>query len=224
MDDYVKELIGSDVFAGLSEADACRVLDCALTKRQIYPSGSYIMHEGDRADYAGIILSGEVSIVFNDFWGNRALVGKLQAGEIFGDAYYYSPDKTIHINVLASADTDVLIIDYEKFISPCANNCECHNKVIRNLLGMFANKLTTMMRKMTFVSKRTLREKIMTYLSTEARLVGSNTITITLSRQELADYLHIDRSALSRELGNMQTDGLIDYYKNSFKLIKNTAT
>ena len=220
MVDYKKEMPRNGVFAEINEADIEKMLKCVQARRKSFESGSYIMHEGDAAGTVGIIISGEISIVFDDFWGNRALVGKLHPGEMVGDAYTYTPDKMLHINVIASVPTTVFMIDYEKFITPCANACASHTRLMKNLLGLFANKLIAMMRKMTFVSKRSLREKIMTFLSAQASLSGSNTITVDMSRQEFADYLYVDRSALSRELSSMQSDGIIEFYKNSFRLIK----
>ena len=213
-------LLESDIFKGLSVDDVEKLLKCASARRQTYPKDTFIMREGDKASVVCILLSGEVGVVFEDFWGNRALVDKMYPGRVFGDAYVYAADKTVGINVLAVTSCEVMLFDYEKLILPCASACACHREVVTNLLHSFADKLITMMRKMTFVSKRTLREKIMAYLSFKANVNRGAIVDIPMSRQELADYLYVDRSALSRELGALKKEGLIDFSKNSFKLIK----
>ena len=207
------------IFKELDFSDIQKVLKCASAREQSYPKGAFILREGNKAGSVGLLVQGEVSIIFEDFWGNRALVAKMYPGEIFGDAYVYSSDRTVRINVLATADCEAVMLDYERLIAPCDCICSAHRQILKNMLQIFSDKLRAMMRKMTFVSKRTLREKIMAYLSAAAETSRGDTVTITLSRQELADYLYVDRSALSRELSNMKREGLIDFSANRFRLI-----
>ena len=221
--ELLQNMVDYPLFKGISAEQIEKVLQCASAKRKIFCKGSYIFSEGDAASQVGILISGEVDIVKEDVMGNRALIGRVGIGETFSEHYAYTDDRTLKINALAMSECEVLLLDYNRIITPCKTTCESHAQLLINSVRILAERVVKVIQKMDYLSKRSLREKILEYLSYVSLSANGDKFTIPFSRQQLADYLYVDRSALSRELGKMKEEGIIDYNKNVFTLIKQNS-
>jgi len=208
------------LFNGLNEDDINKLLKCLTAKLKKYKKGETIIYAGNMVTSIGILLEGKAQIIKEDITGNRVIIGGLAKGEIFGEAMVCAHIKKSPVSVIAVTDCEVLFIEYIKIVSSCTNACEIHRGLVDNLITIIAEKNMILTAKNDILSKRTIREKIMTYLNFRMNEIGSPVFTIPFDRAQLADFLSVDRSALSRELANMQKDGLIEYWKNSFKVLK----
>lgn len=146
------------------------------------------------------------------------ILGEACPGDLFGEVYSCAGVKHLEVGVVAKTDVKVLFLDIQKVLTVCSNGCEFHSKIIRNLLSSIAERTLEMTRKVEHMSQRSLRDKVLSYLSSEAVRAGSKEFTIPFNRQQLAEYLSVDRSALSAELGKMRDEGMLEFWKNQFKL------
>lgn len=217
MKDY-RELQKCPLFQEIASEDLPSLLNCLAGKEQRYSKGEYILLTGSTAGQVGILLSGEAHVLQEDFWGNRSILMHVAAGGLFAEAFACAEVDELPISVLATADCHVLFIDYNKVITTCPSVCTFHARLIRNMLMIMAEKNVGLTEKLAQICKRNMREKLQAYLSQQAYQAGSREFAIPFSRQELADYLNLDRSALSRELSQMRQEGLLSYHKNSFCL------
>lgn len=206
------------LFAEIADSDLEALLHCLSAEKEKFKKNSYIFSMEEKVTKIGIILSGRVYIIKEDFWGNRAIFSQLAKGELFGEAFCCAEAEEFPIAVLAIEETQVLMIDYYKIITTCSNSCLFHAKLIKNMLKILAYKNIMLTQKMEHLVKRTTREKLLSYLSEQAMRKKSNIFDIPFNRQELADYLSVDRSAMSNELSKMQKDGLLNFKRNHFEL------
>ena len=209
----------SAIFQNITEEDAESVLKCLSAVKKQYKKGETIFHAGEKARAMGLVVSGAVEIVRDDYWGNRQILGKARPGELFGESYACMPDEIFMISAIASEDTEVLFMEVGKILTTCSSACEFHSRLIHHLLYILAGKNLMLTRKIDHMGKRSIREKVMAYLSFQAEMHRSNTFEIPFNRQQFADYLAIDRSALSAELSRMQKDGIIEYEKSRFMIL-----
>ena len=175
---------------------------------------------GGRADQVGMVLDGSVLVFSDDFWGNRTILAHVERGGLFGEAFSFARVESLPVSVTAAEKTEVLFINCERIITVCPSACEFHNRLVRNMLKILAEKNMTLTQKIGHMGKRTTREKILSYLSEQAKKAGGESFTIPLNRQEMADYLAVDRSAMSKELGRLKEEGQISFHKNQFQLLK----
>ena len=195
------------------------MLCCLGAKIRKYRKSQAILTEGSSAKYLGILLSGKAQIIRIDYKGNRSIIMKLNPAEMMAEAFACSDLSFLPVEVIATEDSEVMLIDARRITSTCSNACEFHNLMIFNLLRAVASKNITLNQKIEITSKRNTREKLMTYLLMEAKKRNSSSFTIEYSRQELADYLEVERSGLSTEIGKLKADGIIDCDKNNFKIL-----
>ena len=210
----------SALFSGIETDKISSMLSCLSAKTGDYEKDTYIYSPGDRVKSVGIILSGGVYVVNEDYWGNRSIVSKLGPAEMFGEAFSCAEEEKIPIGVVTSEKSRILFIDYRKIITTCSSACVFHTSLIRNMVRILAMKNLLLMQKIEHMAKRTTREKVLSFLSEQATKAGSGTFDIPFNRQELADYLAVDRSALSSELGRMRDEGILRFHKNHFELLK----
>ena len=163
-------------------------------------------------------------IAKDDIWGNRKIIERIRAGYVFGEAYASKGDEPLKIHVEATEETEVLFLDANKIIRTCSASCSFHTGLIHNMLSLVAGKNLHMMQKMDCLTERTIRNRLLSYLSIQVIEKQSNKFTIPFNRQELADFLSVDRSALSAELSKMQKEGIIEYSKNHFVINDVTET
>ena len=208
----------SSLFAGVEEHDLKSMMSCLAAKERNYKKNEYIFHTGDTVRHIGMVLEGTVHMMKEDVWGNVMILGEAGEGDLFGEVYACAGVDHLEVSVVAKTDVKVLFLDIQKVLTVCSNGCEFHTKIIKNLLSSIATRTLAMTRKVEHMSQRTLRDKVLSYLSSEAVRAGSKEFTISFNRQQLAEYLSVDRSALSAELGKMRDEGMLEFRKNWFKL------
>lgn len=208
------------LFVNVAEDDLSDMLNCLSAKTKTFRKDDYIWMAGDPADTVGIVLSGVALIIREDFWGNRAVIDKLESGQIFGEAFSCAQTEHIYVSVMALERTEVLFMDYKKIVTTCSSACIFHVSLIKNMLRILGKKNIMLTQKMDFMAKRTIREKLLAYLSSQAMEKRDNCFSIPFSRQELADYLATDRSAMSRELSKLRDEGVLEFERNRFHLNK----
>jgi len=207
------------LFQNIGEDELSAILGCLSARRLSFEKGQYIFDEGNPAKQIGIVLSGAVMISRDDYFGNRALIGRLEPGDLFGESFAFAGVDTLPVSVVATSSCDVMLIDSYRIISPCSNACGFHTKLIFNLLQIMARKNLGFHQKIEITSKRTTREKLMTYLLSQAKLHDSNSFEIPFDRQSLADYLEVDRSGLSAEISKLRKEGILQCHRSHFTLL-----
>ena len=210
---------GSPLFSDIAEEDVKKICGCLSVRERQLKRDSFVFSTGDRVRSVYMILSGSVHIIDEDFWGNRSIIGTMEKGTLFGEAYVFSLKKNHLVSVIAAEDAIVLEIDPKSLFETCPNGCACHEQLIKNTLYILSEKIVRLTEKLGHIVRRTIQEKILSYLSKCAQHEKSSTFTIPYSRQQLADYLCVDRSALSHELSRLQKEGMIRYRKNQFELL-----
>lgn len=213
-----KLLEKSFLFQGIATDDITAVLSCLSAKSISYPKGSFIFRSGETNDSVGLVLTGCVHIIKEDFWGNRTILMEASAGKLFGETYATLPNLPLEVSVVAVEPSTILFLNINKIMTLCSNTCSFHAKLIQNLLFIFAQKNLLLTQKMEHTSKRSTREKLLSYLSGESIKNSCSSFEIPFNRQQLADYLSVDRSAMSNELSKLQDEGVLEYRKNWFLL------
>ncbi|MDR3240196.1 MAG: Crp/Fnr family transcriptional regulator [Clostridiales bacterium] len=207
------------LFAGIAESDLKSLLACLSAKQRRYDKGNFIFSAGQRPGSVGIVLSGRVHLLKEDAWGNQNLFAEIGEGDLFAEAIVCAGVDKFPISAAAVENTETLWLDYKRVITSCTSACVFHTALIANMLRVLARKNILLVDKLEILSKRTTREKLLAYLSEQAKRNGSRAFDIPFNRQRLADYLSAERSALSAELSKMQADGLILFHKNHFQLL-----
>lgn len=216
-----EEIVGlnTPLFSGIKKEDMGAMLSCTGYHINTYSKGQIIALENEQIRHVGIVLSGAVDMVKEDVWGNKALLARIGKEELFGESFACCEDNQSLVTFSAPEDTKVLFIPFHRIMHTCSMACEFHHKLVENMVRIIAGKNRELMKKVEVVSRKTLREKILAYLSYQSQRAENRYFEIPLSRQELAEYLCADRTALSRELASMKADGLIDYDKNMFRIL-----
>lgn len=218
MDDNL--LTRTAIFQNISNNEVKSMLECLRAVTRQYQKGETIYRIGDVISDMGLVLSGSIHIEQNDVWGNRRILEYIGSGQVFAETYACIPNEPLMVNAIAAKDTEVLFLNAEKLLTTCPSTCSFHTRVIRNLLSISAQKNLSLTRKIFHTSPKSIREKLLSYLSFQAIRQGTYQFDIPFNRQQLADYLGVDRSALSNELSKMQRDGLLRFHKNRFCLTK----
>ena len=208
----------SGLFSGISEDELPSVLSCLGARKEDFPKDTFLMHVGDAADAIGLVLSGSVLVIQEDIWGNRNILSKVGRGQTFLAAYAWASCSALNVSVIAETPVTAMFVSIKRVLNVCPSACTHHTRIIRNLLGELAEKNLRLGEKLTHMGQRTTRDKLMSYLSAEAIRLGKYEFDIPFSRQQLADYLAVERSGLSLELGKMKRDGLLDFHKSHFIL------
>ncbi len=194
------------------------MLSCLQARVESFPKESFLLHAGDKVDAIGLVLSGSVLVIQEDIWGNRNIISKAGQGQSFAAAFACAPGAVLNVSVTAETPVTVLFLNVKRMLTVCSSACAHHSRMIRNLLGELADKNLRFSEKLAHMGQRSTRAKLMSYFSSEAQRVGSYEFDIPFSRQQLADYLAVERSGLSLELGKMRKEGLLDFQKNHFLL------
>ncbi len=206
------------LFEGIQSDELVFLLSCLSVRERSYAKGDCILREGDPVESLGVILSGFVQIVRNDYDGNRMIQSSFGTGALFAESFVCAGVERIPVSVIAAENCDILFIPFNKMMHTCEASCSFHRKLIENMMKVIARKNLLLGMKIEIAGKRTTREKVLAYLVQEKNRSGTVEFRIPYSRTELADFLCVDRSALSRELGRMKEQGLIEYDKNRFTL------
>ena len=216
--DYIF-LSKSLLFRGTSPEEIRTMLTCLRAETRKYQRGSVIYHAGDLVSSMGLVLSGSVSIENDDVWGNKSILDKVVPGQVFGETYACVPGEPLMISVVAAEPAEILFLDMSRVLSLCSNACGFHNKLIRNLLSISSQKNLVLSRRIFHTSSKSIRGRLLSYLSFQATQHGSRDFEIPFNRQQLADYLSVDRSSMSNELSKMQKDGLLRVNRSHFILL-----
>ena len=214
----LQDLEKTDLFRGASRDEVEEMLRCLDMEIRCYQKGEAVLRAGDRTHRLGLVLSGGVTLENNDIWGNRTVLGHVGEGQVFAETYACLPEEPLMVNAVAATETQVLFLDVGRLFSG-QNNCMHQGVLVRNLLNIAARKNLALSRRSFYTSSKTIRGRLLSYLSDQAVLQGSRRFSIPFDRQQLADYLGVDRSALSNELGKMRREGLLTVRKNVFELL-----
>lgn len=218
MRELFQKLQCSPLFAGIGPDEIASVLTCLGAREEQFAKNTYLLRAGDAPDSVGLLLSGSALIVQEDFWGNRNILAKISPPEAFAEAFACSPGAVLHAAVCAEEDCTVLWLAVNRILTTCPSACAHHSRMVRNLLSELAGKNLRLSEKLRHMGQRTTREKVLSFLSAEAQRQRCRDFTIAFNRQQLADYLSVERSALSAELSRLRRDGVIEFEKNRFLL------
>lgn len=219
MERYVNALAGCKLFENIENSEMLRMLSCLGAEVKSYGKRDTILEEGTHSRKIGIMLSGNARIERNDIYGNRSIVDTVCSPQLFCESFAAADLDIIPVSVVASEPCEVMLIDCSRILCTCEHACGFHRNLIFNFAKALANKNIDAYGKIEVTSKRTTRDKLMAFLMIYAKKVGSREFDIPFDRQELADYLEVDRTGLSSEIGRLTRDGVIQSSKKHFKLL-----
>lgn len=215
---FLPVIRSSQLFSGTSEEELTAMLSCLKAEKKDFPKEAFVLRAGDAADSIGLVLSGNILVIQEDIWGNRNILSKAGAGQTFAAAYACAPGSVLNVSVMTETPVTAMFLNVRRILTVCPSACSHHSRIIRNLLSEMAEKNLRLSEKLTHMGQRSTRAKLMSYLSSEAQRLGKYEFDIPFSRQQLADYLAVERSGLSLELGKMRSEGLLDFHKSHFIL------
>lgn len=212
-------LKGCPLFEGIQEEELEELLTCLGAAAKRVEKNQVLFLEGEPARFVGIVLSGRVQVLREDLDGNRSIIASIEPGELFGEAFAYAGVPALPVSVVAAEKGTVMLLDCRRVLTACSGACPFHARLIRNLLRVVAEKNLLLNQRLELASKRTTREKLMAYLLAQAKRSGSREFTIPYDRQGLADYLGVERSAMSAELGRLRREGKLETRRSWFRLL-----
>ena len=207
------------LFANIDENQFKSLSVCLAATVRGYHKDECIFWAGNKINSVGVVLAGGVHVLQEDFWGRRMILTHIGPGGLFGAAFSCAQHGILPFTVTASEPSEILLLNLQKIMTTCESSCVFHTQLIMNLVQILSQKYISLTQKVNYLSQKSIRNKLLSFLSEQAVQTGSNIIKIPFSRQELADYLYVDRSALSRELSAMQSEGLLRYSKRKFELL-----
>lgn len=213
-------LTNTQLFRGMEPADVDGMLGCLMAKERAYKKGEIIFPEGSPTEQIGVVLSGSVIIELGDVWGNNSVLSSTGPGGVFAEVYACVPGEPLMVNVTAAEDTRALLLNIGRVLEPCSRLCPYHLRLVRNLLTLCAGRNLQLSRRVLHTGPKSIRKRLLSYFSECIKRAGSYSFDIPYNRQQLADFLSVERSALSNELSLMRRDGLIRYEKNHFDVIE----
>lgn len=219
MEKFLPILEKCPLFAGVSRMDLTAVMGCIGGSIIEVSREQPVFLEGTPATFVGLVLEGAVRLERQDYYGNRSIIGYIKPTELFCETYACARVACLPISVIADVDSRVLLMDCGRITTGCSGACSFHSRIIHNLLGMVATANLLYDQKIQITSRRTTRDKLLAYLNSEAKRQGSNCFSIPYDRQELADYLEVDRSGLSAEIGKLRREGILESRKSTFTLL-----
>lgn len=219
MEKFHPVLAECPLFAGIAKEDLIAMMGCIGGHTVSVPKGQAVLREGDPATHVGMVLSGAVRLERADYYGNRSIIAHIKPSELFGETYACAGSQALPISIIADEDSQVLLMDCRRITTSCSSACAFHSRIIQNLLRLVATKNMVYDQKIQITSRRTTREKLMAYLLSEAKSQNSKTIHIPYDRQELADYLEVDRSGLSAQISKLRKEGILESEKSKFTIL-----
>ncbi|MCI8672225.1 MAG: Crp/Fnr family transcriptional regulator [Lachnospiraceae bacterium] len=219
MEKYLKVVEQSKLFKGIGEQEAVSMLSCLGAYQRSYQKGDCVFRKGERITAVALLLDGAVHIRKEDYWGNLSILNEISAGEVFGETYACLEVGEMLNNAVAVKNSQVLFLDVKRVLTTCSSACQFHGKLIQNLLSVLALKNKMLTQKLEHMSQRTTREKLLSYLSEQSLREGRPSFDIPFNRQQLADFLSVDRSAMSNELCRMRDEGILEFERNHFVLL-----
>lgn len=219
MEEYFDVLSQCPLFAGISQEELKSMLGCLDGKIIKTPKGSPVFLEGEPAAFMGVVLSGKVQILRTDFYGNRSVLTVVSPGGLFGEAFACAGTETLPVSAMALENAGVLLLDCKRVLTSCPNACPFHKKLVQNLLRGIAQKNLILTQKIRCMSQKTTQEKLMEFLLEQAKQHGRAEFVIPYDRQALADYLGVERSAMSAEISKLKKAGRIDCSGSRFQVL-----
>ena len=219
MKKYIPILKRTKLFSGVGEEDIASLLSCLGARKKEYKKGEYILREGEHISDIFILVEGKIHIQKDDYWGNRSILSVISVGEMFGEGYAAPESGALLNDVVAVEVSSVIFFDVKRILTTCSSACRFHNMIVQNMFFAISDKNRKLVQKLGHMSGRTTRTKLISYLSEEAKRQGSSAFTVPFNRQQLADYLCVDRSAMSNELCKMRDEGMIRFEKSRFELL-----
>lgn len=207
----------NNIFKGINAEDKKHMMSCMKAETVTFKKGDYIIHYHDIVKYIYIIDSGVAEVVNYDFFGNEFIIQRLIKEDVIGLVKAYN-EKTAQVDIICKEDITALRIDVYYITRTCSNACSYHKRLIDNIIATMALKSDSFQDKIFYLSQKSSHDKILAYLYNQKRKNNSDSFDIPFNRQQLADYLNIDRSALSRELSKLKVDKIIDFHKNHFEV------
>lgn len=220
MKEYFNLLLSTPLFNGIDPADLEPMLHCLGASTITSPKGDPVFLEGDAAGFIGVVLEGTVQVVQEDFYGNRNILSQAEKGQLFAESFACANIEAIPVSGYAVRNSKIMLLSCQKMLTICSSACVFHNQLVKNLLKVLAQKNLEMNNKIRFMSQKTTKEKLMAYLLEQAKANGSPEFTIPFDRQALADYLGVERSAMSAELGKLKKAGILDFKGSAFHLLR----
>ena len=220
MEEYFEILSRCPLFSGISRQEMEPMLHCLGGRVRTLTKGDPVFLEGDPAEFVGVVLSGSVQVVRDDFYGNRSVLTAVAPGGLFAEAFACAGLPALPVSVITQQDSKVLLLDRKKILSSCSSGCAFHSRLIQNLLRGIAQKNLVLTQKIRCMSRKTTREKLMEYLLEQAKQRGQAEFVIPYDRQALADYLGVERSAMSAEIGKLKKQGILDTHGSRFRILK----
>ncbi len=219
MKKYLQILKKCPLFFDIGDEDLLRMLVCLGARVEFFDKKYTIFSEGSVAKYIGVVLSGSVQMVQVDYYGNRSIIGEFSSAEVFAEEFACAETRALPVSMLANEPGEVMLIDCSHILHTCHNNCGFHQQLIFNLMKELAVKTIVFHQRLEITAKRSTREKLLAYLNMQAQKAGKASFEIPFDRQELADFLMVDRSGLSAEIGKLKKEGVLDTEKNRFTLL-----
>ena len=207
------------VFRNLTKQDISDIHDCGLMRSKKYKKGDIILAMGTYTDRLGVVLDGSVTIENIDLWGNRSILSGVSTGHVFGETYALTGEMLM-VDAVASSDCEILFLDIKKMTGPAYRDRSWFPVMLMNLLMMSSRKNLTLSNRIFHTSSKRVRSRLQSYLSFCSMQAESEEFDIPFDRQQLADYLNLDRTAMSKELGRMRDEGILKFHKNHFVLHK----
>ena len=220
MKQYLQIFRACPFFTGMTDEEILAILKCVDARMYTAEKDSFIFRAGDSTEDMGLVLSGSVMMIQEDLWGHRNILGKCLPGEFFGEPYAATPGSVLNLSVIASERSQILLLNIRKMLTTCPTACDHHNKLTRNMIAVLAAKVLAFNEKITHMSRRTTRDKLLSYLSAESVRFGRTSFDIPFDRQQLADYLCVERAAMSVELSKLQKEGILRTSRKHFEFLR----
>lgn len=220
MKEFQSVLSSVALFEGMTWEEIMSLLSCLGGVRRSYADGSPVCLEEETVRYIGVVLAGAVQVVDEDVFGRWSIVGVMEAGELFGEAFACAEISRLPFSIWSRAKSEVLFLEYERVIHTCSDACLFHSRLVTNMVSVLAGKNLMLNRKIRYLSQRSTRGKLLSYLSEQAKAAGSPVFEIPFDRQTLADFLCVERSAMSVELSKLRQEGVLDFHRSTFRFLK----
>ena len=207
------------LFKQLSSADVEHLIACLKPEVRTYQAGETIFMSHERLQAFGIVIAGTIELLKDNFYGHETLIQTMGPAASFGEAVALKPDSLTRVRAVSKTMSSIAFFNMARFLSQCATPCRQHQTLQRNLLEMLAGKLVDLHQKIDLITQPTIRDKLLDFLHQEQIKHQSNTFTLALSRQRLADTLNVNRSALGRILKTLQEEGVLRVERNTFTIV-----
>ncbi|MBQ8886909.1 MAG: Crp/Fnr family transcriptional regulator [Candidatus Gastranaerophilales bacterium] len=211
-------MLGIDLFENVRNNEVLELLKCIGIKTKVFKTDAIIVRQAGKIDFLGVILSGNATISKTDSMGNKTIVEELKMNDIFGHNIVCCGLDKSPVDIIANRECEVLFLPFEKVVTPCEKLCPYHLQLIKNVMKMISKRNSLLNDKIDIIGQKTTRDKILALLETHRN--GEKVFSIPYSREEMAKFLHVDRSAMSRELCKMRDEGILRFHKNHFEILK----